>query len=310
MRFAEVTRLLDERERTSRSAAHAVRRKVARFFTRMGERRADRQFRREVAARVQAGSAAVELFDVPAFGKQFEIDVRSDLARRVAATGTFEPHLAEIVRAVVRNGDCAVDIGANIGFYSVLCATLAGPSGRVLAIEPMAVVAERALANAKRHGLTNVTAEVCAAGEHAGSFEIEHIEGKEEYAALGDMQHAAVRRTQDRRRTTVRVERLDDLLARHQMRPSFIKIDTEGGELGVLLGAPQTLSQARPLLLVETSDDLLKPQGHRVGEVIAVLEGHGYRCRDAVTGRHIPASRTERFHGDIVATPLSGDRPS
>ncbi|MBL9141646.1 MAG: FkbM family methyltransferase [Phycisphaerae bacterium] len=309
MPFLQVTRLLDERERLSKSRVRVAAKQFTRFFARLGERRADRAFRRAVAARVKAGGPMVDLFNVPAFGEQFEIDVRSDLARRVAATGTFEPHLAQIVRTCVRPGDCAVDIGANIGFYTVLCATLAGKTGSVLAIEPMAVVAERALANVKRHGLGNVTVETCAAGDKAGSLEIEHIEGKEEFAALGAMQHAAVRKTQDRKRSIVRVERLDDILARHSLRPRFIKIDTEGSELGVLTGATLTLSIARPLLLVETSDDLLAPQGRRVGEVIGLLEGHGYRCRDAVTGQHLPASRTERFHGDIVAIPPKSDRP-
>lgn len=303
MDWSEVTRLLDERERQSRNGALVLQRKAVRVFTRMRERRADRRYRRSAAERVQAGGPLVDLFDVPAFGGRFEIDVRSDLARRVAATGTFEPHLAQVVRAAMRPGFNAVDIGANIGFYAVLCATLAGPQGRVLAIEPMAVVARRMLANVARNGLANVAAEVCAAGERAGAFEIEHIDGKEEFAALGAMQHAAVRRTQDRQRTSVRVERLDDILARHALRPNFIKIDTEGSELGVLAGAQATLAEARPLLLVETSDDLLAPQGLRVGEVTGLLEGHGYRCRDAVTGCAMPSSRTERFHGDIVAIP-------
>lgn len=303
MRWSEVTRLLDARERLARSTSARARRAVERFFTRLAERRADRGYRRTTAERVAAGGTMTDLFPVPAFGEVFEIDIRSDLARRVAATGTFEPHLAEIVRAAVRPGDHAVDFGANVGFYTVLCGTLAGPTGRVLAVEPMAAVAERALANARRHGLANITAETCAAGEQTGVIEIEHIEGREEFAALGEMRHAAVRRTQERRRTRVAVERLDDLLARHGVRPAFVKIDTEGSELGVLSGAPCMLSEMHPLLLVETSDDLLAPQGRRVADVAALLEAHGYRCRDAVSGQPVTGTRTERFHGDIVALP-------
>jgi FkbM family methyltransferase len=303
MRWSAVTRLLDAREREARSGIGRARRAAARFIGRIAERRADRRHRRRAAAQVAAGGPTAELFSVPAFGREFEIDIRSDLARRVAATGTFEPHLAEIVRAAVRPGDHAVDIGANVGFYAVLCGALAGPAGRVLAVEPMAGVAARALANARRHGLANVVAETCAAGAEPGAMEIEHIEGREEFAALGQMRHAAVRRTQERRRTRVAVERLDDLLARHALRPAFVKIDTEGSELGVLAGAARMLAEARPLLLVETSDDLLAPQGRRVADVARLLEAHGYRCRDAATGQPVTGARTERFHGDIVALP-------
>lgn len=306
MALRELIALLDERERLAGSLPHRVQREAVRVVQRFRERRRARAHRTSAAARVAAGGPTVELYQVPDFGGAFEIDIRSDLARRVAATGGFEPHLAALVRALVQPGDHCVDIGANIGFYSVLCGSLAGPGGRVLGVEPMQVVAERARANVSRHGLTNVEIEVCAASAQTGTMEIEHVEGREEFAALGAMHHAAIaRRAEARRRTTVHVHLLDDLVQRHGLDPRFVKVDTEGGELGVLAGAPRLLAARKAAWLVETSDELLGPQGRSVAEVIGLLEGAGYRCRDAATGRPVTAGHCAGYNGDIVGLPSS-----
>ena len=82
------------------------------------------------------GDAAVV---TAALGGRFTMLVRPDdhgPGAEILATGTWEPHLAALWPKLVRPGAAVVDVGANVGFHALHAAVLAGPSGRVLAVEP------------------------------------------------------------------------------------------------------------------------------------------------------------------------------
>ena len=94
-------------------------------------------------------------------------------------------------------------------------------------------------------------------------------------------------------------ETLDNLVARYDLTPGFIKIDTEGAELRVLTGALDTLQRLRPLIMSELSDRLLSGFGDSAAAVIELLDQQGYEITDVRTGVRplLP------FDGEILAIP-------
>jgi FkbM family methyltransferase len=148
----------------------------------------------------------------------------------------WNPLEYEAFRADVHPGDVVLDLGANVGAYSVLFATWSGPAGRVFAFEP-APDARRALIqmvqlNAVAHQVTVVPDAVTAFSGRA-TFWVNGSDGANRL--LTDERPGSLAVTT----TTV-----DEFCQRMNIVPAFIKVDVEGAELDVLRGARQTIASA------------------------------------------------------------------
>lgn len=148
----------------------------------------------------------------------------------------------------LRSDDVFIDVGANLGLYSLVASRLVGPSGRVLAIEPFKTTFARLERNVGLNGAINVTA------VHAG------ISDQNETVTL-TMHEDDSRISLHRAGTaadncadgeSVEAYTLDRVLSDHGFeRVDFIKVDVEGAEELVLRGAAQSLRQWRPMILFE-----------------------------------------------------------
>lgn len=165
-------------------------------------------------------------------------------------SGTYEPPVQAAVAARLAPGDLMLDVGANVGFLAILAARLVGPGGRVVAFEPVPGNASLVRRNAGLNGLGNLEVIESAVGDRCGSATLvlaRHCGG----AALSGTQ----RPPDACGEIEVRLTTLDAWWAgAGRPRPSFVKVDVEGGELDVLRGARQMLSSVRPCLLVEVDD--------------------------------------------------------
>ena len=143
-------------------------------------------------------------------------------------------------------GDYVLDIGANVGDWTLPFAERVGPTGRVLAFEPVPYLAETVSKTAmvNRHSWVEVHNVALGSEETEALFSIEH--GNSGGSRLGS-------RSGDFSSITVRVRTLDHILAERPEidRIDFIKIDVEGHELAVLKGAQQTLTRFHPPLVLE-----------------------------------------------------------
>lgn len=217
---------------------------------------------------------------LPEFGGEFSIDVRSDVFRRLVMNGYYEPHLAACCRRFAFPERDAIDVGANVGFYSVLLAGSLGPGRRVLAIEPESAAVTRLRQNILRNGVSKrVLIHEGVVSEEDGPYELATVDGKSEYSTLGRLVHPSVAAAEGR---TVRVEgtRLDVLVHRLALDPGLIKIDVEGAELKVLRGATRLLTEMRPCMLVEVHRYILEETGEAAEEVLGFLREHRYRLFD------------------------------
>ncbi|MDP6978475.1 MAG: FkbM family methyltransferase [Myxococcota bacterium] len=137
----------------------------------------------------------------------------------------------------IRPGDTVADIGANIGYYSVVAGRLVGEKGRVVAFEPDPIAASFIRRNVELNGLSNVTVEQKAVSNEPGSIRLFLSEENK-----GDHR---IYQPEGEARPFVDVEAvtLDDYFAGTDP-PSVVKVDTQGAELAIFRGMAGTVKDA------------------------------------------------------------------
>jgi FkbM family methyltransferase len=228
---------------------------------------------------------------VDEFEGSFRIGVRSDLFRRLIEYKQYEPMLARLAVKHADSGRDFIDIGANVGFYSVLLARhLAGGHG--YAIEPTAQAFERLQSNILLNNVEDrVTPIRAAIADRPGELGIHVVQGKEEYSSLGAMNHPSIS-SLPFATETVPAFTLDQIVKERGLRPGFIKIDVEGCEHLVLAGARETLLTQRPVILTELWDPMITRNGSSSRQVISTLRDLGYRVQDPVSGEELDGGKS------------------
>jgi FkbM family methyltransferase len=161
--------------------------------------------------------------------------------------GTSEPGLQDAFSLFLQPGMTVYDVGANVGFYSVISSRIVGPSGRVVAFEPLDENVRSIRHNADLNGFDRLQVQGLALGKIDGhaQFSLSSNSNWGMLASVGTPDAAAGSRT-------VRVARLDSLIKEGGLvPPGLMKIDVEGAEADVLEGAEQTLRTARPILFID-----------------------------------------------------------
>ena len=169
------------------------------------------------------------------------------------ALGSVEPEVQDALAELLRPGDVFYDVGANIGYFTLIGARLVGPSGRVVAVEPQPEARQRLEHNVAINGFDNVTAIEAAVADEEGESElvVSH-EGILEWAALETSP------TTDVPKINVRVTTLDALRA-DLPPPTVVKLDVEGAEIRAVRGMRELLRSDRPAVVCEVHlalDDL------------------------------------------------------
>ena len=196
------------------------------------------------------------------FPGQFKLDATSDLAKRVICDGAFEPELTALLgRFANINGD-VINVGANVGFYTVFFARCFPEIRRVIAVEPNPEAFQLLKSNVVSNGVDDrVECIQACIGDVPGQVEFAYVPGKSEYSSIGEISHASVSGyTQEH--VTVNVIRLADIPVDRDLEPELIFIDTEGAELLVVRGAEEVIKKSRPILFFECEDQLLRKFGH------------------------------------------------
>lgn len=194
--------------------------------------------------------------------------------------GRYERDEVALARKLIRQGDVVFDIGANIGYWSILLAKMVGESGRVVAFEPDPsnfVILKR---NLEMNGLTQVIPLESGLGDVEGVA----LLYRSKFNA-GDSSFSPVPDAMDVTRAHRR--RLDSVCRELDLYPSFIKVDVQGHELEVLrgyAGAPRE-AQSRLKGIVEFDSMSLARNGIRPEQFWGVLRAEGFRvCRIGKNG--------------------------
>jgi FkbM family methyltransferase len=163
--------------------------------------------------------------------------------------GTYEQDLQTAVRDLVRPAMTAYDLGANIGYVTLLLAKAVGEEGHIIAFEPLPANLERLEEHVSRNALSErVTIVPAAAADRRGTRRF-YVRASGE---MGKLEGAAGRSLRNERSIQVRTIDLDSYVAgSHERPPDVIKIDVEGGEVLALPGMRRLLRRARPAILLE-----------------------------------------------------------
>lgn len=197
-------------------------------------------------------------------------------------------------------GAVFLDVGANIGLFALRAAILVGPSGRVIAVEPAEVSADRLERNLALNAMTHVTVVRAALSDREGEAELRHVELGNDPQAWSIIPEAGGAGAEKVRTTTL------DALAEAQglTRLDLVKLDVEGAEPMIVAGGRATLTRFRPTIIFEVNSPPSLARADRT-DCFDALVGMGYGIfamapRDgALTVCHAQGME----HGNLIAIP-------
>lgn len=216
-------------------------------------------------------------FDITKVGHR---DIFIDIA---LSQRPYQPDVAQILLDVLKPGDTFIDIGAHIGWFTLLGAKIVGPFGRVFAIEPDVANYRYLKRNLKINGLNgSVNPHRVVVSNETGKVKLYLNQDSDGGHALWPVwKHPAnVESDKTRKTTKVRSITLDNLCEQEGIvGAKLVKIDVEGAEGEILKGASGLLSEKRiPHIVMEVNNEGLKHMGTNIGEINDMMTNFGYSC--------------------------------
>ncbi|HEX5871696.1 MAG TPA: FkbM family methyltransferase [Longimicrobium sp.] len=211
----------------------------------------------------------------PAAGHMaYRCDLRDLIAREMCLTGGYAPLEGALVRAVLPPGGTFVDVGANIGFFTLFGAARVGAAGRVVALEPHPEVAAVLRTNVEMNGLRNVRVMQLAAADTAGTVTLTGFAGGN--WGVSTIAHRAADGAPS---FQVRSAPLDEVLREAGVGDvDLVKVDVEGAEGRVLRGMRDGLRARRyRRVLVELHPWEYGDAAAEFGEMAEEMRAAGYQ---------------------------------
>jgi FkbM family methyltransferase len=206
--------------------------------------------------------------------------------------GSYEHECQLAFRSVTHDGDVVYDVGANVGYYSLLASRLVGPAGKVFAFEPF----PRNVDLLKKHLRLNDVLNVSLVQSAVSS-----VNGEVYFESSPDPSSGHVSEGHgDLRIPSVTLDTL--VFERSTPPPQVIKIDVEGAELSVLKGGLETLRRCRPAIL-------LALHGHANEECSEFLRGLGF-VLDVIDGYLATGAQATLLATSAGSSAGLGKRPS
>jgi FkbM family methyltransferase len=213
----------------------------------------------------------------------------------------FEGGELSKLREYIPLGSTVIDIGANIGFTSLIFSRLVGDNGSVIAFEPDPVVGETFGYNMDRRGIRNVHLFPIALGDEDGVAVLYQNESnRADNRLVADAEMAP-----HVERTIVKVRSLSNVVMQEpQMfqNVSFVKIDVQGYETQVLTGMTNWLehSQNRPIIYIELWPYGLQKAGSSIEELLNILERLGYRVPSELRIRVMRLKGSDEYTNEVL----------
>ncbi|WP_194291697.1 FkbM family methyltransferase [Rhizobium sp. ICMP 5592] len=223
-----------------------------------------------------------------------------------ALVGSYEPEVASVIESLLKPGDTFLDVGANIGYFSLLGALLVGREGHVYAVEPNDLNVKLLESSRKANNFENISVMQVGASPNIETLFLNSLAGNGETGRLGEFDLFATR--------TVAGIPLDLLLSGRKKAVSLIKIDVEGFEYRALQGAETILSTDKPRIIFEfaaTGIDGISGEGflswlaNKGYEFVAVSDGVDLSRAQSIATIMGAFGQSGKDHIDVLAKPIS-----
>jgi FkbM family methyltransferase len=236
-------------------------------------------------------------------GIRFRLNLVDSVGSHVFLTGMCESGITELMLTLLRPGDTFIDVGANIGYHSLLAARLVGPHGSVLSVEPaphLREALEHNLAlNQELAALRNITVlPYCASDQRGTVVQSVLTEGYSGETTLRPLSGAHT--------MSVEARTLDEMLTEADLsRCHLVKMDIEGAEYLAINGMKRTLDRYPAIsLMTEVDDRYLRELGSSARQLIDWFASRGY------SGYVIDAPRANLNGAPVVLRPCRSALPS
>jgi FkbM family methyltransferase len=241
------------------------------------------------------------------WGAKMLVDTRdAAISAWIVLDGLWETHVTQWLQETLRPGQTFVDVGANVGYFTLLGAQLVGPQGNVVAVEAHPGLADLLRRNVVMNGLfgyvttwnraawsSSTTVHLHQRLNYSGASSVGAI-GQEALDRLGDVEEMV----------EVQAVAVDDLLEGLPC-VDVLKMDIEGAELQAFTGLSRTLEKSRTIaVMFEWAPALIEGVGDKAEALVDLLEGHGLRFR-LLEDDLSPIERATLLdlpYGNVVAT--------
>lgn len=244
--------------------------------------------------------------DVRTPGRGFDMRVHAHdvIGRHIYKYGVHDPGLTAWIEdhLVLEPGDVVFDVGANVGWFTLVLDALAPPGVDLFAFEPHPGNAALLAENVRRNRADSVTVVQAAVSESPGGRELFVYPGE------NSGRHSLLP-IADAERLTAESTSLDAFWAERALAnrpPRFLKIDIEGYEFAALRGAGRVLRRC-PTIVLEFSPGLMRDAGIEPSELFDLMETLEFSCARIVDGRRVQADR-QRLLDDDRQTNLLWER--
>jgi FkbM family methyltransferase len=184
---------------------------------------------------------SLEIFDLaePLGGHRMRLHWQT---QKAYVFGTHEPEVTETIRRMAQPGQVALDLGANVGYHTLLLAQRVGPLGKVIAFEPLPGVFKILQENVALNNYRNVVLENKAVADCSCPVNI----------GISDMDPlTSTASIMSGRGIEAQAVSLDNYFGNTEEIVAFVKMDVEHAEVQVLEGMKHLLRRARPIMLIE-----------------------------------------------------------
>lgn len=211
------------------------------------------------------------------------------ISRTIAVSGWWEPSETKFLKKIVKEGMTAVDIGANIGYFTILLSKLVGPNGRVISFEPNPNSFSILKRNIMENKLDNVLPVQKAVTNYEGKTKLYVSTDNHGDNRIFGFQIEET--DENRHEIIVDTTFLDRELLNEKI--DVMKIDAQGSELHIMEGGTETIQKNRALkIILEFWPVALTVQGKRPRDLLTKIHKLGFNIYD-LSGSESPAQIDE-----------------
>lgn len=224
------------------------------------------------------------------FQEEMLVILPEESACQIFRSGAIEEDVTSFLLAYCRESMTFIDVGANLGYFTLLAANLVQPSGCVHAFEPAQRSFKLLQKNTKRH--PNITVHQKALWSSRATMRFYDYGPR--YSALNSLrQHRLIQEEKIPLKRVYDVEciTLDEYCTELKLAPDFIKIDAESSEPQVLRGSTHIIARYKPIISLEVWDD----DSRKSRDDVAFLIEHGYTVFEYQAGEILPHRINESY---------------